>query len=80
MKTNPNKVKQDIQRDLQNRAAGAQVTNQVGSASALSQFKTNPQQVRNDIQQDLNAQANVGLNAGTNAQEVRNEIQRDLQA
>ncbi|SFV06461.1 hypothetical protein [Alicyclobacillus macrosporangiidus] len=82
--TNPNKVKQDIQRDLQNKSAGA-LTNQAGARaqatnSTLGQFKTNAQQVRNDIQQDLSNRAGTSLTSGTNPQEVKNEINRDLQS
>ncbi|MCL6517986.1 hypothetical protein [Alicyclobacillus sp.] len=84
--TNPNKVRQDIQRDLQNKAAGA-LTNSTAAraqatASTFGQFKTNAQQVRNDIQQDLSNRAGAGmsLTSGTNPQEVKNEINRDLQS
>lgn len=82
--TNPNKVRQDIQRDLQNKAAGA-LTNSTAAraqatASTFGQFKTNAQQVRNDIQQDLSNRAGMSLTSGTNPQEVKNEINRDLQS
>lgn len=86
--TDPQKVKQDIQKSLGSQANQAFTnlggTSSVSATSALGGAMTsgtNPQEVRNQIQQSLSgsgAASGGSFNAGTQANKVRQDIQKDL--